>query len=409
MGLRTGWTKAQHRQQHGREAGGRNGPSTATVAIHARVRLHHATEALTGRLRPGDIAVIDRVDLDRDTAQYLVDHSVAAVLNVASSMTGRYPNLGPQVVMDAGIPLVDEVDPSVFGRVVDGERLRLEEGTLYRGSVPLAGGTPRDAAWLAAATSEARAGMCVQLEALAAGARECLRHDSALYLDGVGIPELTTPLSGRHVVVAVRGRHLRHDLDLLRAYRREYRPLLLAVDDAAESLLELGYRPDLVLADLTTLSERVVDCGAEIVAHAAADGPVPGRERLARPERDVPVLHSASSSVAAALLLADGSGAPVIVTAGMHRSLPELLDGGRSLVAGTFLAQLRVGGTLVDARAASRLHRSRVSVSALLTLVVAALLVVLVAGYSTPVGQVYLEAQDASWETFRTWLGEVIP
>lgn len=386
--------------------GERQPPATA---IYARMRLDRRGERFTRRLQPGDIAVIDQVDLDRDTAQELVEHKVAAVLNVASSISGRYPNLGPQVLLDAGVLLVDEVDASVFGRVVDGERLHLAGGELYRKGRLVARGAPRDAEWLAAATSEARAGMAVQLEVLAASTRECLRRDSALLLDGVGVPNLDLAVAGRHVLVAMRGQHLNGDLALLRPYIREYRPVLLAVNEAADALLAAGHRPDLVVADLTTLSERALDCAAELIAHAAPDGRVPGLDRAQRAGRDPHTVRAASGSASVALVVAEQAGAQVIVSAGMHRSLPELLDGPRSVTAETFLAQLRVGGRLVDARAARRLCRSRVSAPALLTLVAAAVLVIVVAGYITPLGQMSLTPEGTYWQAVRSWITEVLP
>src|SRR5262245_40984317 len=78
------------------------------------VRLDRRTKRLVGRLRPGDIAMIDHVDLDRVAADSLVAAEVAAVLNVKPSISGRYPNLGPEVLIQAGIPLVDDIGDGLF-------------------------------------------------------------------------------------------------------------------------------------------------------------------------------------------------------------------------------------------------------------------------------------------------------
>src|SRR5947209_10709361 len=94
-------------------------------------RLDRRTKNLTKRLRPGDIAVIDHVDLDRVAAEALVASGVAAVVNVAPSVSGRYPNLGPEVLMAARVPVVDDVGPDVFGRVRDGDRVRVQGDTVY--------------------------------------------------------------------------------------------------------------------------------------------------------------------------------------------------------------------------------------------------------------------------------------
>src|SRR5512140_1161274 len=91
-------------------------------------RVDRRTKNLTKRLRPGDIAVIDHLDLDKVAADALVAARPAAVLNVTRRTSGRYPNLGPQIIVAAGIPLVDDVGPEVFEQIADGQLLRLHEG-----------------------------------------------------------------------------------------------------------------------------------------------------------------------------------------------------------------------------------------------------------------------------------------
>ena len=88
-------------------------------------RLDKRTKDLTKRLRPGDIAIIDHIDLDRVSAEALVACQVAAVVNVAPSISGRYPNLGPEVLLAAGVPVIDDVGPDVFSQVRDGDRVRV--------------------------------------------------------------------------------------------------------------------------------------------------------------------------------------------------------------------------------------------------------------------------------------------
>src|SRR5215212_10239745 len=96
----------------------RTRPELPGVAGVARVDRH--TEAMLRRLRPGDVAVLDQVDLDRSTADALVAAKVAAVVNAAPSISGRFPNLGPAVLVDAGILLVDAVGSQVLHAVKDG-------------------------------------------------------------------------------------------------------------------------------------------------------------------------------------------------------------------------------------------------------------------------------------------------
>ena len=124
-----------------RLAGKRGNGSADLPGLVAPARLDRRTKTLTRRLKPGDIAIIDHADLDRVSAESLLNCQVAAVVNVAASMTGRYPNLGPQLLVDAGIPLIDDVGPEVFDKVTEGHLVRLDGDTLYAGDMVAAKGT----------------------------------------------------------------------------------------------------------------------------------------------------------------------------------------------------------------------------------------------------------------------------
>jgi uncharacterized membrane-anchored protein len=199
------------------------------------------TKNLTKRLRPGDIAVIDHVDLDRVAAETLIECGVAAVVNAAMSISGRYPNLGPEILVAAGVPLVDDAGAAVLGDVHEGDVVRLDGECLYVGDHLVAKGTLQTADTVQAAMAEARAGLAVQLEAFAANTMEFLRRERDLLLDGVGVPDIKTDLDGKQVLVVVRGYHYREDLVVLRSYILESRPVLVGVDGGADELIEGGY------------------------------------------------------------------------------------------------------------------------------------------------------------------------
>jgi uncharacterized membrane-anchored protein len=347
------------------------------------VRLDARTKNLTKRLRPGDVAVIDHQDLDRVSAEALVACRPAAVVNVAASISGRYPNLGPEILVTAGVPLVDEVGPDVLTALDEGETVRLHEGCLYVGDDLVAKGREHDAASVTAAMEEARAGLAVQLEAFAANTMEYLRKERELLLDGVGVPEISTRLDGRQALIVVRGYHYKDDLATLRPYIREYRPVLIGVDGGADAILEAGYAPDMIVGDMDSVSDRALTCGAEVVVHAYRDGRAPGLDRVRGLGVDPVVFPATGTSEDVAMLLADDKGASLIVAVGTHVTLVEFLDKGRSGMASTFLTRLRVGGKLVDAKGVSRLYRQRISNLQVAVLVVAGLLALTVALYVT--------------------------
>src|SRR5690606_1239332 len=329
------------------------------------VRLDRRTKRLVGRLRPGDIAVIDHVDLDRVAADSLVAVGVAAVLNAKPSVSGRYPNLGPEVLIRAGIPPVDDLGEGRFQQRRGGDPVRVEGNPASRDGEPVAHGGRQDAESIAKAMADAREGLSVQLEAFAANTMEYLKQERDLLLDGVGVPEVATPIAGRHCLIVVRGYDYKDDLDVLRPYIREFKPVLIGVDGGADALLEAGYTPDLIIGDMDSVTDDALGCGAEIIVHAYPDGRAPGLARVHQLGVSAVTFPAAATSEDLAMLLADEKGASLIVAVGTHATLVEFLDKGRGGMASTFLTRLKVGGKLVDAKGVSRLYRQNISGSAL--------------------------------------------
>jgi uncharacterized membrane-anchored protein len=371
--------------------------------VTAVARVDPRTRQLAKRVRRGEIAVIDHVDIDRIAAESLVEAGVAGVVNAATSISGRYPNLGPEILVAHGIPLLDSVGSSVLAEVRDGDIVRLDGDTLYAGDRVVATGEEQTIETVQLAMAQARAGMAVQLEAFAANTMEYLRRDRDLLFDGVGVPEIHADLAGKQVLVMVRGYNYREDLIALKRYIHDYRPVLIGVDAGADVLLENGYQPALIVGDLDSLSDAALRCGAEIVLHTHRDGrTTPGSERIRNLGLHTVEFAATGTSEDVALLLADAKGAALIVAVGTHATLVEFLDKGRIGMASTFLTRLRVGGKLVDAKGVSRLYRSRISTSSLLVIVSAVLLVVAVLLGPGVLGNAALKNQKAQTAQLQT-------
>ena len=362
---------------------------SAPTSASGVARLDRRTKRLTKRLRPGDVAVIDHVDLDRVSADALVSCRVSAVVNVAPSISGRYPNLGPEILLGAGITLIDAAEPALFDRLAEGDEVTLDGGTVLRGEEAVGRGTLQTVDTVEAAMAEARAWLHDQLEAFAANTMEYLLKERDLLLDGVGVPDITTDLAGRHALIVVRGYDSKQDLAVLRPYIREYKPVLIGIDGGADALLEAGYKPDLIVGDMDSVSDAALCAGSEIVVHAYADGRAPGLKRVEDLGVPAVVFPAAGTSEDVAMLLADEHGASLIVAVGTHATLVEFLDKGRAGMSSTFLTRLRVGGKLVDAKGVSRLYRSRISSRSLLLLVLATLVAMLAALYVSTAGRAY--------------------
>jgi uncharacterized membrane-anchored protein len=361
-------------------------------------RVDRRTKNLTKRLRPGEVAVIDHVDLDKVSAEALVACRPAAVVNASASISGRYPNLGPEILMAAGIPLLDGVGAQVMTTLEEGTSVHLEGERLLSGTKEVASGVLQDATSIEAAMLEARAGLNDQLESFAHNTMDYLVKERELLLDGVGVPDVRTKFDGRHALIVVRGYHYKEDLQILRHYIREYRPILIGVDGGADALIDARLKPDMIVGDMDSVSDRALTSGAEIVVHAYRDGRAPGLERVEKLGVTPVVFPATGTSEDVAMLLADDKGASLIVAVGTHATLVEFLDKGRSGMASTFLTRLRVGSKLIDAKGVSRLYRSRISGWWLLLMLAVGILALGAAMWATEGGKAYLQVFAARFD-----------
>lgn len=353
----------------------------SAAVVVGRARVDRRTKALVKRLTPGDIAVIDHLDLDRVAAETLVEAGPGAVVNASASLSGAYPNVGPLLVAAAGIPLLDGVGATVLERLEDGEIVSLVGDDLLVGGEVLATGRRQTLASLEAAYEEAERNVGSALEKFVENTVAFIEKEAHLFTQGgLEVPDLGLDLRGRHVLIVVRGHDYREDLELLRrsGYMGEQRPLFVGVDGGADALLELGLKPDVIVGDFDSVSERALRCGAILVVHAYTDGRAPGAERLDSLGLDYARFEAPGTSEDIAFLLADHHGAELLVAVGTHSSMVDFLDKGRSGMASTVLVRMMLGPKLVDAKGVSRLYQNQVRPRDLLLMVAAATLVFVV-------------------------------
>jgi uncharacterized membrane-anchored protein len=348
-------------------------------AVTATARVDRRTKDLVKRLLPGEVAVIDHEDLDRVAAETLVEAGAGAVINVSESISGRYPNLGPLLIAAAGIPLLDEVGSELLDVVHEGMVVSVVGSEVLVDGNVVAKGERQTIATLEERLSSARDRMGAELERFAENTLEYLRKEGHLLTGIPDIPDLGLDFRGRQVLLVVRGIDYRDDLRLLRqsGYLQEVRPILIGVDGGADALLEIGAKPDVIIGDFDSVSERALSCGAQLVVHAYPGGQAPGAKRLDDLGLRYTRFESPGTSEDIAMLLAFEEGAELIVAVGTHSSMVEFLDKGRAGMASTFLVRMKVGPILVDAKGVNRLYRTRVRKRDL-TMMVASALVALV-------------------------------
>lgn len=322
------------------------------------VRVDRRTKDLIPRLRPGEIALICHEDLDELSAQGLIAARVGAVVNAADSMSGRYPNRGPLLVVQAGIPLVDRFNPDLLERVTEGEQLTLKGGELFRGNEWLGTGVVRAQQELAEKLAEVQWDLHNRIDDFIENTLAHIDREKGL-LGEIEIPELECEMKDRDVVVVVRGQGYVEDLAALRTYIRESRPVLIGVDGGGDALREAGLIPDLIVGDMDSVSDETLKAVPEILVHAYRDGRAPGLRRVQRLGLRSKVIRAAGTSEDVALWVAYRQGARLIVAVGTHSNVVDFLEKGRKGMASTFLVRLVVGPILFDAKGVSRLYGSQ--------------------------------------------------
>ena len=278
----------------------------ALPGISGVARLDRRTPRLAARLNRGDIAVIDHVDLDRITAEILIKARPAAVVNAQPSISGRYPNLGPEMIVAQGILLLDNVGSDVFGAVKEGTKIRIDGDTVYLGEDPLVSGTPQDVDSVARLMLEAEAGLAAQLEAFAQNTSEFLIHERRCCSTASASRPSAPGWRGKHALVVVRGPNHAKELKSLKHYIREYKPVLVGVEGGADALVEAGLTPHLIVGEMEAVSDTALTSGAEVVIRADRDGRAPGLPRVQDLGIDAVTFATSSTSEDAAMLLAPG-------------------------------------------------------------------------------------------------------
>ena len=354
------------------------------VEFTGNARIDKRTKHLVKRLSPDDIAIIDHTDLDRVSAEELLESGVRVVVNVAPSQSGRFPNPGPLTLVRGGIRLIDAPGAPLFDSITDGELLTVRGASLFRNGTCLATGTALSPEGLALSLAEQQGRVTQALESFAENTMQYLREEGKLLTEGIDFPQLRTRFRDRQALVVARGPGHKRDLKIVRPYVRDFKPVLIAVDGGADALLEEGLKPDVIVGDMDSVSDATLRSGAEILVHAYRAGEAPGAARLERLGIPYQVVSATGISEDVALLLAYEKGAELIVAVGTHLNLIEFLERNRAGMSSTFVTRLKVGEILVDAKGVSRLVSPGVGTWPLVVFAIAALSAVVAAIAASP-------------------------
>lgn len=339
-------------------------------------KLDKRTKDLTKRLTSADIAIIDHVDMDRVSAEGLATTGVEVVINAAQSISGAYPNVGPLVLARRGVTIIDNVGTGIFDAIKEGQEIEIVDDDIFLAGEKVAKGERLSVKGIETAMEAARASIGDQLDKFARNTLEYLENEKELLTDEIWVPTLREDISGRHVLVVVRGYDYKEDIKALKPYIQEMKPVLIGVDGGADALMEEGFKPDIIVGDMDSVTDKALTSGAQLIVHAYADGRCPGMARLDELGVEGIAWPLTATSEDLALLLGWEGGADLIVALGTHANLIEYLDKGRTGMSSSFLVRLKVGPKLVDAKGVNKLYRASVSPGGLILLVLAALVVI---------------------------------
>jgi uncharacterized membrane-anchored protein len=371
-------------------------------AIQGTARLGRRTKDLVKRLYPGDVAVVDHVNIDRIAAEELIATGVRAVVNASQSSDGRYPNAGPLLLVRAGVTLIDVESVDPFELLEDGAKVTVVAGAVRSDGEEILRGRELGVAELETRFAEQRERVDKALAEFAENTVAHVRQETDLLTGAIEFPPTRTSFRDRQVLIVVRGDRHRRDLKALRAYIRDVRPLVVAVDGGADGCLEAGLKPDLILGDMDSAGDEALSCGAELIVHAYPDGCAPGRERLLGMGLDHTLVPAAGTSEDVAMLMAYEKGADLIVSVGAHFNLIEFLDRKRGGMSSTFLTRLRIGEKLVDAKGVSRLYNPPSTIAPVALFLAAFMVLLAIVVITSPA---LSDLFDLLWFKVKIWLG----
>jgi len=357
------------------------------MELTGRVRLGTKTKDLVKRLLEGEIAIIDHKDIDQLAAESLIERKVKAVINASPSISGKYPNLGPRRLLSAGIVIIDNVEKDIFDSLAEGDLITIKDGQILKDEELLFQGEVLNTKKVEQRLEQTKENIGVELNKFVDNTLDYAKKEKHLIL-GIDIPKVDIKLKDKDVLIVVRGKDYREDLEAVSSYIREVRPVLIGVDGGADALVEYGFEPDIIIGDMDSISDETLASGAELVVHAYPNGHAPGMERIKALGLAAKTFPAPGTSEDIAMLLAYEKGAELIVAVGTHTTMIDFLEKGRPGMASTFLVRLKVGSKLVDAKGVNKLYKSRIKPKYVAEVLVASLIpIIAIMSVSTPFHQ----------------------
>lgn len=352
------------------------------MLFRGNISIDKRTKDLAKRIKPNEIALIDHKDIDEVAANSLVDAKIKAIINLGPSISGKYPNKGPDILLDNGIFIVDALDIDLMNILSEGDFIEVDEnGDILKDNIFICKANIIDKSKVKELISYAYEHISEELEKFIDNTIEYAKKEKGMILGDIIIPRLKTKFKGKQVLIVVRGQNYKEDLLTIKSYIDEVSPILIGVDGGADAILEFGLIPDLVVGDMDSISDECLRKAKEIVVHAYPDGRAPGLQRIQDLNLESIVLPSPGTSEDIAMLIAYENQAELIVAVGTHSNIIDFLEKGRNGMGSTFLVRLKIGYKLIDARGVNLLYKGSLKIKYVWWLFIAALFPILILIY----------------------------
>lgn len=326
-----------------------------TVCIRGIVKKDRKTKNLVSRLENKDIALICHRDLDELAANSLVERKVSCIINTEKTISGKYPNKGPAILLEKGIPIFEVEDDKIFYMIEEGEEVEINEGNIFLNGKNISRCKYLSNSCIDELTKLGYDNIDKELESFIENTLTYAKKEKVLVTGKIQIPKIDSVIKGRHVLVVVRGMDYKMDLITIKSYIRDVNPLLIGVDGGGDALLEFGFKPDVIIGDMDSVSDKCLLESKDIIVHGYTNGKAPGLKRVQELGIKAKVFEAPGTSEDIALLLAYENNADLIVAVGTHTNMIDFLEKGRNGMASTFLVRLKVGDKLVDAKGINKL------------------------------------------------------
>lgn len=358
--------------------------------IKGVVKKDKKTKNLVNRLDNKDIALISHRDLDEIAAISLAEKKVACIINTERTISGKYPNRGPAILVEKNIPIFEVEDSEIFNIIKEGEEIEIDEEKIVFMGKEIGKCTYISPSMIEELIKLGYDNIERELDAFIENTLEYAKREKGLVTGTVEIPKIDVEINNRHALIVVRGKDYKMDLITIKSYINEVKPILIGVDGGGDALLEFGLTPDIIIGDMDSVSDKSLLMAKDVIVHAYTDGRAPGLERVKSLGITPKIFVAPGTSEDIALLLAYENNADLIVAVGTHTNMIDFLEKGRKGMSSTFLVRLKVGGKLVDARGVNKLYSSTFKTKYLIFILIAAFIPLFILILINPITRSFL-------------------